>query len=90
MVYHLFGMDCPDPDGNDREEFAVTEEELLEYVVHAEQPNRQPGILFEILHRNRLLVLGTSYPECQLIALQSWQILRRSTDHGQFGSAQSG
>ena len=63
VVYHLFGMDGPDPDGNDREDYAVTEEDLLEYVVLAEQPHRQPDKLFEILHSSRLLVLGTSYPD---------------------------
>ena len=42
VVYHLFRMDGPDPDGNDREYYAVTEEELLEYLVLAEQPHRQP------------------------------------------------
>lgn len=63
IVYHLFGMDCPDPDGNDREDFAMTEEELLEYLVSAQQPNRQPRNLFETLRRSRLLLLGTSYPD---------------------------
>lgn len=47
VVYHLFGMDGPDPDGNDWEDYAVTEEELLEYLMLAEQPHRQPSKLFE-------------------------------------------
>jgi hypothetical protein len=63
MVYHLFGMDGPDPDGNNREDYAVTEEELLEYLVKAEQPNLQPVKLFQILNSSRLLILGTSYPD---------------------------
>jgi hypothetical protein len=53
LVYHLFGKAQPAPI------FAVTDEDVLEFVHKLQAPECQPPHLAEALREHRLLVLGT-------------------------------
>lgn len=53
IVYHLFGKAQTTPI------FAVTDEDVLEFVHKLQAPDRQPPNLFNALREHRILVLGT-------------------------------
>lgn len=57
VVYHLFGRVSPAP------EFAVTEEDTLEFIHSLQSNARQPARLMEELKPASLLVLGSRYSD---------------------------
>jgi hypothetical protein len=56
-VFHLFGRLLPVPD------YAVTEEDTLEFVHALQSESRQPHLLFDELDRRQLLLLGGGFPD---------------------------
>ena len=56
-VFHLFGRLLPVPD------YAVTEEDTLEFVHALQSESRRPNLLFDELDRRQLLLLGGGYPD---------------------------
>lgn len=57
IVYHLFGKLSSVPD------YAVTEEDVLEFVHSLQSEDRRPPHLFDELTHKHLLVLGGSFPD---------------------------
>jgi hypothetical protein len=57
VVFHLFGRLSAVPD------YAVTEEDLLEFVHSLQSESRRPQLLFDELNRRQILVLGSSFPD---------------------------
>jgi hypothetical protein len=57
VVYSLFGKLSAAP------EFAVTDEDLLEFVTNLQSHVRRPNLLFDELRANHLLVIGAALPE---------------------------
>lgn len=55
VVYHLFGKLSAIP------AFAVTQEDLLEWLHALQSENRQPPLLFDALDRSSLLLLGCGF-----------------------------
>jgi hypothetical protein len=56
-VFHLFGRVSAIP------EYAVTDEDLLEFVHCLQSESRRPSVLFHHLGQKRLLMIGTSYSD---------------------------
>jgi hypothetical protein len=56
-VFHLFGRLSAVPD------YAVTEEDVLEFVHSLQSESRRPNRLFDELDRRQLLLLGNSFPD---------------------------
>jgi hypothetical protein len=57
VVYHLLGL----PSAWD--EFALSEEDLLEWLPGMQMPDKGPQRLFEKLHSHHLLLLGCNFPD---------------------------
>lgn len=57
VVYHLFGKASSMPD------YAITEEDTLEFVHALQSPTRQPPLLFDELRRRSVLLLGSGFPD---------------------------
>lgn len=57
QVFHLLGQLSPL-----RDEYAVTEEDTLEYLTLLQADTRRPNNLFDELRRQPLLILGCSFP----------------------------
>ncbi len=57
VVYSLFGKLSAAP------EFAVTDEDLLEFVTNLQSQVRRPHLLFDELRANHLLVIGAALPD---------------------------
>jgi hypothetical protein len=57
VVYSLFGKLSAAP------EFAVTDEDLLEFVTNLQSQVRRPHLLFDELRANHLLVVGAALPD---------------------------
>jgi TIR domain/SIR2-like domain len=57
LVYHLFGKLTAVPN-----EFAITEEDTLEFMHALQSESRRPAVLFGELDRRCLLILGCSFP----------------------------
>jgi hypothetical protein len=57
VVFHLFGRLSAVPD------YAVTEEDLLEFIYSLQSESRRPHLLFDELNRRQILVLGSSFPD---------------------------
>lgn len=57
VVYHLFGKLSAAP------EYAVTEEDMLEFLRALQMENRRPSRLFDALDKKHLLFLGGSFPD---------------------------
>ncbi len=55
MVFHLFGRVSAIPD------YAVTQEDILEFLHALQSDERQPPILFDELNRSHLLILGCGF-----------------------------
>lgn len=56
-VFHLFGKASAVPD------YAVTDEDVLEFMHSLRSDGRRAGLLFDELRRQQLLILGCSYPD---------------------------
>jgi hypothetical protein len=56
-VYRLFGGVSPCPD------YAVTDEDILEFVQSLQDRDKRPKNLFDHLRRKRLMFLGCSFPD---------------------------
>lgn len=57
LVFQIFGRSSTIAD------FAVTDEDLLEFVHAMQMPDRRPRLLFDALRDHNLLVLGCSFPD---------------------------
>lgn len=57
VVYHLLGKLSASP------EYAVTDEDVLEFVTSLQSEIRRPQLLFDELRSNHLLVIGASFPD---------------------------
>jgi hypothetical protein len=57
VVFHLFGKLSAVPD------YAVTDEDLLEFVHSLQSDSHRPNLLFDELNRRQILVLGSSFPD---------------------------
>lgn len=57
VVFHLFGKVSAVPD------YAVTEEDLLEFLYSLQSESHRPHLLFDELSRRQLLLLGSSFPD---------------------------
>lgn len=57
IIYHLLGKVSPVP------EFAITEEDVLEFVHSLQSETRRPENLFTALNQQHLLILGCSFPD---------------------------
>ncbi|MCC6231530.1 MAG: toll/interleukin-1 receptor domain-containing protein [Verrucomicrobiales bacterium] len=57
VVYHLLGRLSPAP------EYAVTDEDVLEFVSALQDPTRRPGDLLDELKCQHLLLLGCRFPD---------------------------
>jgi hypothetical protein len=57
LVYHLFGRLSAVPD------YAVTEEDTLEFMHSLQSETGRPGLLFDELTRQQLLIIGCSLPD---------------------------
>lgn len=55
LVYHLFGRVSAIPD------YALTQEDILEFLHTLQSVDRQPSVLFDELNRSHLLILGCSF-----------------------------
>jgi len=55
VVFHLLGKASPSPD------YAICDEDLLEFLHGLQDKQRQPKILFDELRGNHLLILGCSF-----------------------------
>lgn len=57
LVFHLLGQLSPVP------EFALTDEDTLEFVHALQSRSRRPGLLFDELKRQQLLIIGSHFPD---------------------------
>ena len=57
VVYHLLGKLSAAP------EYAVTDEDVLEFVTSLQSEVRRPNLLFDELRGNHLLVIGAAFPD---------------------------
>jgi hypothetical protein len=57
IIYHLLGKVSPVP------EFAITEEDVLEFIHSLQSETRRPENLFTALNQQHLLILGCSFPD---------------------------
>jgi hypothetical protein len=55
VVFHLLGKASPSPD------YAICDEDLLEFLHAMQDKQRQPATLFDELRRSHLLILGCSF-----------------------------
>ena len=56
FVYHLLGVEGP-------RDFAVTEEDMLEFMHQLQEPDRAPRVLLDTLNKSKLLLLGCGLPD---------------------------
>lgn len=57
VVYHLFGRLSAVPD------YAVTDEDVLEFMHSLQSETRRPQLLFDELNRRHLLIMGSSFSD---------------------------
>lgn len=76
-IYHLFGQISVTPG------FALTEEDVLEFLTQLQSDARRPECLFDELHARHLLVLGTRLPDGLMrLLLRTLRGARLSDDTG--------
>jgi hypothetical protein len=56
-VYHLFGRLSSSPD------YAVTDEDTLEFLHSMQSDSRRPNLLFDELKNKHLLIIGSAFPD---------------------------
>jgi hypothetical protein len=56
FVYHLLGVEGP-------RDFAVTEEDMLEFMHQLQEPHRAPTVLLDMLNKSKLLLIGCGLPD---------------------------
>jgi TIR domain/SIR2-like domain len=57
VVYHLFGKASSQPD------YVITEEDMLEFLLHMQSMTRDATNLFDALRNNHLLFIGCTFPD---------------------------